>query len=570
MTLPTRPGWWSRIGPTRGRLIGLAVVAALPITAMAATIAWQEYQAIARGAQERAALLDGQALAGYQSAFAALTASLKAVLPRISGGACDHATAANLGDPLVSLVVIDLDGHVVCQGGPRVDLPPVPLPWFEQVRGGAAYSIASFGTARQATLAIPALRGDVVAAILPPSWLNSRALPDQFVTGDAAWLFDETGKVLASHGAVADALPRLATMASLKGATQTALRAPSARGLRYAYATTLLPGGWRLITATSAQGEHVKAERELLLRLGELATLLVAGLAAVILGADVAFGHPLRRLSAAVGQWQHGAPFDPGNLAGAPDEVQQLARSFREATGGLRQREQELVTARQRQDLLVLEVHHRVKNNLQVIASLLNLQGSRIRVPEAQAEFQAARDRVRALATLHRHLYADGELHTINMRSFLTELCGQLFQAMGETEGTRIRMHIEAPELRMSSDQAVPLALIVTEAVTNSVRYAFPAGRSGQVSVLLKDHDGELDLVISDDGIGIPAGKAEAEAGTRDGIGLQLIRGFSRQLGATLTIEEHGGTRYAVRLARVAATRREAVDAAAAGKDHAA
>ena len=124
----------------------------------------------------------------------------------------------------------------------------------------------------------------------------------------------------------------------------------------------------------------------------------------------------------------------------------------------------------------MLEVHHRVKNNLQVIASLLNLQASRIRVPEARAEFQAARDRVRALATLHRHLYADGELHTINMRSFLAELCGQLFQAMGELEGTRIQMLIDAPELRMSSDQAVPLALIVTEAVTNSVRYAFPAG----------------------------------------------------------------------------------------------
>ena len=222
----------------------------------------------------------------------------------------------------------------------------------------------------------------------------------------------------------------------------------------------------------------------------------------------------------------------------------------------LRDKEAQLVRAQEQQNLLVLEIHHRVKNNLQVVASLLNLQASRIRVPEARAEFQAARDRVRALATLHRHLYADGGLHTINMRSFLTELCGQLFQAMGEKEGDRIQLVIEAPELRMSSDQAVPLALIVTEAVTNSIKYAFPGRRPGHISVVLTvvegDRAGALQLVISDDGIGIPAGQQETESGTRDGIGLHLIRGFTRQLGASLTVEKGQGTRYAVLLSSTA------------------
>ena len=85
----------------------------------------------------------------------------------------------------------------------------------------------------------------------------------------------------------------------------------------------------------------------------------------------------------------------------------------------------------------------------------------------------------RCIATCTR----EGELHTINMQSFLTELCGQLFQAMGETEGERIDLEIDASELQMSSDQAVPLALIVTEAVSNAVKYAFPGGSRGQVSV---------------------------------------------------------------------------------------
>ncbi len=564
-----RPGWWSRLGHTRGRLIGLAVIASLPITAMAATIAWQDYQGIARFAQERATLLDGQALASYQAAIAAVTSSLKVLAPRVSEGRCDRTAGAGFADQDITLLTIDLDGEVVCQAGPAITIPPPPYRWFEQVRGGQAEAVGSFGAGHVTAVAIAA-KSDVIAAVLPEAWLGTRVLREGYGDGEAIWLLDQDRSVLASHGAVAAALPTLATMADLIASPQIALRAASAVGQPYAYATTLLPGGWRLIAATSAEREHASAIRALLVRLAELTVLLVAGLAAVVIGAEIAFGQPLRRLSAAVQRWRSGAPFDPGDLGGAPDEVLQLADSFRNATKGLRQRELELVQAQQRQDLLVLEIHHRVKNNLQVIASLLNLQASRIRAPEAKAEFQAARDRVRALATLHRHLYADGELHTINMRSFLTELCGQLFQAMGEKEGARIQLAIEAPELRMSSDQAVPLALIVTEAVTNSVRYAFPGGRKGHISVILKNHDGELDLVISDDGVGILAGRADMDAGTRDGIGLQLIRGFTRQLGASLTVEEGQGTYYGVRLSREPQRRQAASDGAALGHDTAA
>ena len=549
-------------------MIGLAIIAAIPITAMAATIGWQDYQAVSHTAQDRATLLDGQQLAGYRTAISTLQAAVRASLPRVSGGRCDPSVADDIGLPTPSIVTLDSAATVVCRAGPPVEVPPRPFPWLEQARGGEPTAIVRYGPNGSAAMAVAALGGDVVVVVLPPAWLDRRMVSDRLDAGDAVWLLDEAGGVLASHGAVADALPASGTMASLMASDQTAEQSLSARGLRYAYATTVLPGHWRLVTATSADREHARAVRELVVRLAELTALLVVGLTAVVLGADLAFGNPLRRLSAAVHRWQRGGLFNPGDLAGAPDEVLQLARSFHEATRGLRQREAELTKAQERQDLLVLEIHHRVKNNLQVIASLLNLQASRIRVPEARAEFQAARDRVRALATLHRHLYADGELHTINMRSFLIELCGQLFQAMGETEGARIQMQIDAPELRMSSDQAVPLALIVTEAVTNSVRYAFPGGRAGKISVVLSDREGELDLMISDDGIGIPAGKAETEAGTRDGIGLQLIRGFSRQLGASLTIEEHAGTRYAVRLTREALPRRGTMDAVRVGPDN--
>ena len=252
------------------------------------------------------------------------------------------------------------------------------------------------------------------------------------------------------------------------------------------------------------------------------------------------------KLMGAVEDWRRTGTFDPPGLARLPGDLRRLATRLKRSTIVLRRQERRLADAVQQQDLVMQEIHHRVKNNLQIVASLLNLQASRIRLPEARAEFQSARDRVRALATLHRHLYAHGELHTIDMREFLTELCSQLMHAFGEPPGGRLHLAIEAPELKMSSDQAVPLSLIVTEAVSNAVKYAFPDGRPGNISVRLTTQDGTAELVIRDDGVGIPAGRVQTEAGVRDGIGLQLIRGFARQLGAELRVVEDNGTEYRV------------------------
>ncbi len=275
----------------------------------------------------------------------------------------------------------------------------------------------------------------------------------------------------------------------------------------------------------------------------------VFGVCIAVFGLDWVIAAPLRRLSKGIDGWRNGGNFEAHRSSRLPHEYRQLALSFKRSTLALARRESELRRAVQQHELAMQEIHHRVKNNLQIVASLLNLQASRIRMPEAKAEFQSARDRVRALATVHRHLYAHGELHTINMRTFLTELCGPLLQAMGESDSNRVQLEIDAPELQMSSDQAVPLSLIVTEAVTNAIKYAYPAGRSGTISVRLTDvGNGEVVLDIHDDGVGIPAGRIETEAGTRDGIGIQLINGFTRQLGGKLTIEEGNGTRYLVRM----------------------
>ncbi len=375
-------------------------------------------------------------------------------------------------------------------------------------------------------------RGDLV----DPNLMGSRLGPDG---GTQAWLVTGNGRLLP-----------LCSDCAWTGPAPDGRRSGPALGR---FLNRDVVAGMNLLVTTLPSPAESRALSVFLWRVIAIALLLGLCLAGVLIGASRLIVQPLRAVTRSVTEWRRAGAYAPRLTRSTPIELRQLSRAFSDATHALGAHEERLRVAETHQALLIKEIHHRVKNNLQIIASLLNLQANRIRQPEARAEFASARDRVRALATLHRHLYAEGELHTLNMRSFLVELCGQLFQAIGEKEGRRIRLEIDAPDIVMSTDQAVPLALVVTEAVSNAIKYAFPGGRSGVVSVhLTEEVEGIAKLVIQDNGIGIPAGRAETETGVRDGIGIQLIRGFARQLGATLDVLEGAadadghseGTRY--------------------------
>ena len=470
------------------------------------------------------------------------------------------------------LGLIDGDGRVACRAG----LPAVTKlagivanePWFRALSAqNPVVIVEGSGSSNTSTpnILIVAKRREgaagergTVAASLSIDWLVEPS--DRGISGGSAWLIDQNDGIVPLTGAVADALPPSPTMAALLGTSSAAIRAISRGGGDYVYAVASLTGGLRLLIAAPTAADIAVARRVLTRRLVGLGLLLAAGLAAVAFGASQGVVLPIKRLSSAVEAWRAGGRFEPGPPASMPLEVRALSASFAQAIGTLAEREQQLRTAIEQQELLMQEIHHRVKNNLQIIASLMNLQASRIRLPEAKREFQSARDRIRALATLHRHLYAHGDLHTINMRSFLHELCDQLLHAIGEAPGGRIHLEIEAPELQISSDQAVPMALIVTEAVSNAAKYAFPGGRLGHIQVRLTTDGDSARLVIEDDGVGIPPGPAQTETGVRDGLGIHLIGGFARQLGGTLTVTHENGTRYTLDLL-IARKREDSVEA---------
>jgi two-component sensor histidine kinase len=540
--------------------MALLLVAAVPIGIIASVVAWRNYRMASEHALEHARFLREATVARQQTIMGETQRLLEvlAIAPALQPPMnCNEFLQHVLElqpDRFGNIVALDTSGNIRCQavsGVTERSGTPAEIEVLRRVGRTRHFTLGASVSDPSGRMILPAgvplligerFGGAVVGTLLLDrlaEWL--RAVPP----GVTAWMIDEGGRLVPIAGAPDSALPSQEDLTAFLKRPSTTFAGTSQGGQPYAWALGTVADGLKLLIGYDRSADMETARLLLMQRLAAIGLLCLTGLAAVAIGANIAVVRPVRQLARAVSRWRGGGPFDPGTLTGLPQELRELSASFAEATRALAEREQQLRMALTQQELLMQEIHHRVKNNLQIIASLMNLQASRIRIPEAKAEFESARDRIRALATLHRHLYGHEELHTINMRSFLTELCGQVLQAMGETGDGRIRLTVDAPELQISSDQAVPMAMIVTEAVSNAARYAFPDGRSGSIQVRLDAEGGRACLVVADDGVGFPDGPADADD-PQGGIGIQLIRGFARQLGASLTVQKEAGTRYQV------------------------
>ncbi|MFP5221412.1 MAG: sensor histidine kinase [Acidobacteriota bacterium] len=181
-------------------------------------------------------------------------------------------------------------------------------------------------------------------------------------------------------------------------------------------------------------------------------------------------------------------------------------------------------------EVLLKEVHHRVKNNLQVVTSLLSLQSLRFENPQLVTAFQDSQARVRAMALVHEKLYRSKDLCRIDFASYLRELTGFLIQAYSP-KNLSIMQEIDSEEFFLSVDTAIPCGLILNELVTNSLKHAFPGRSSGTVSPRAWTEDGHAVLCVKDDGVGMPPG---FDLNQPDTLGLQLVTNLARQLHGTL------------------------------------
>ena len=190
----------------------------------------------------------------------------------------------------------------------------------------------------------------------------------------------------------------------------------------------------------------------------------------------------------------------------------------------------------QSKEALFHELAHRVKNNLQVILSLIQLQSRRAKSPEAAEELSVIGNRVRTLRLVHDKLFSSGELDLIQLADYLRELCTDLLRFHDE-EGRRIGLDLDIVELRVSQQQAIPLGLIINEFITNSLKYAFGDG-PGTIRIKLRTSgDREARLVMSDTGKGLP----EAFPSSSRGTGARIMDALVRQLGGRIEWRNENG-----------------------------
>jgi len=205
-----------------------------------------------------------------------------------------------------------------------------------------------------------------------------------------------------------------------------------------------------------------------------------------------------------------------------------------------RRLETQLRASLQEKEVLLKEVHHRVKNNLQIVASLLDIQANTIEDLSLRALFDDSQQRIQSIALIHESLCESGDVVAqVRAADYLPRLSQQLFEAY-RPAGDHFIMRVDAEPMWLEVSTTIPCGLLVTELITNSFKHAFPDGLGGEIHLTLRqDPPGTCVLIIRDTGVGLPE---DLDIRATTSLGWQLVGLLTEQLGGTITLESHGGT----------------------------
>lgn len=319
---------------------------------------------------------------------------------------------------------------------------------------------------------------------------------------------------------------------------QTVAQSLPSKKLEGRYSTTDKDGSAVLVLPTPAEQVYLavaspKNSPYALNKLNPLTSALIPmiawlfGFIAIWLSTDQLILIHLRRMrtaAATLARGNRGARV--GDLKNPPAEISTLAKSFDMMANRLVEREAVISDALDEKETLLREIHHRVKNNLQIIISLLNMQERNLTNPEGLTAIIAARSRINAIALVHRGLYESTDLRMVDMDVFLNRLLPELSIAFGlEEKNINVSTHVNCAP--MEADTATPVALFVVEALTNSVKHGVQ--NEGHIQINLTQVENIITVSVKDNGT---TGSASENEGT--GIGTKLMKGFARQLGGTL------------------------------------
>jgi PAS domain S-box-containing protein len=235
-------------------------------------------------------------------------------------------------------------------------------------------------------------------------------------------------------------------------------------------------------------------------------------------------------------QWNFRAIF---NRQGQVSEFQAVGRDITE----LKRNEEQIRASLKEKDALLKEIHHRVKNNLQIISSMLSLQEAKVSEPASREILADSRNRIKSMALIHERLYGSHDLSSIDFSEYIRSLLRHLSYSYGANNG-RISVRTDVGDMSLNIDIAVPLGLIVNELVTNSFKHAFPGESTGEIFVELhRENEGKYLLVVGDNGVGMPP---DFDLDRTSSLGLQLVHALVQQINGQVTIEHGKGTVFRI------------------------
>ncbi|NCA86691.1 MAG: response regulator [Clostridia bacterium] len=220
-----------------------------------------------------------------------------------------------------------------------------------------------------------------------------------------------------------------------------------------------------------------------------------------------------------------------------------MRRQLDEKENHRRQAEESLKRSLGEKDILLREVHHRVKNNMQIITSILRMQQRQMSDPMMIAALEESQNRIRSLALIHENLYRNENLGSILFSNYATSLANNLARSFADQQG-RVSFRFNIPEVYLPLDIGIPCGLIINELISNAFKYAFAEMEKGVITITLKqDADKRYHLIVHDNGQGLPPDKPMEKKGS---LGMKIIKTLAQQIGGTLTYEYCDGAKFTI------------------------